>query len=168
MGSTPSGPGLHDGLPIKVDIGNREVVGHGITGDEVYIDDLHYPFPAIRFKEENAEIAPIRQKEKGDWTKLTLEEKKALYRFSYCQTLSEMRAPTGDWKYVWGVTLMLVSMGLWGFIWLKAFIYPPMPESISKEENVKWAIRKMIIMRVNPIEGFTKDYDYDKMEFKKK
>ena len=45
-----------DGLPIKVDIGKREVVGFGMNGEENYIDDVHFPFPAIRFKEDNAEI----------------------------------------------------------------------------------------------------------------
>ena len=42
--------------PIKVDIGTREVVGFGVTGDATYIDDWHYPFPAIRFKEDKGEI----------------------------------------------------------------------------------------------------------------
>ena len=46
-----------DGLPIKVDIGKREVVGFGATGEENYIDNVHYPFPAIRFQEDTAEVA---------------------------------------------------------------------------------------------------------------
>ena len=44
-------------MPIRVDIGKREVVGHGMTGEEVYVEDVHCPFPAIRFKEDTAEIA---------------------------------------------------------------------------------------------------------------
>ena len=46
-----------DGLPIKVDIGKREVVGYGMTGEETYIDNVHFPFPAIRFKEDDAQIS---------------------------------------------------------------------------------------------------------------
>ena len=42
---------------LQVDIGKREVVGYGVNGEESYIDDLSYPFPAIRFKEDSAEIA---------------------------------------------------------------------------------------------------------------
>lgn len=34
------------------------------------------PYPAIRFREETDEIKKLREKEKGDWSKLTLDEKK--------------------------------------------------------------------------------------------
>ena len=66
----------------------------------MYADTLQAPFPAIRFKEETAEVAKIRQKEQGDWKKMTKEEKKVLYRASFCQTLAEVEAPTGEWKSV--------------------------------------------------------------------
>jgi len=46
-------------------------------------------------------------------------------------------------------------------------VYPPLPESFS-DENVKKQIQYMIDIRVNPVEGFTKDYDYEKNEWKKK
>ena len=41
----------------QVDIGKREVVGFGYNGEESYIDDVMFPFPAIRFKEDTAEIS---------------------------------------------------------------------------------------------------------------
>ena len=34
------------------------------------------PFPAIRFGKNTPEIMALREKEKGDWHNLTLEEKK--------------------------------------------------------------------------------------------
>ena len=110
-----------DGLPIKVDIGKREVVGFGSTGEETYIDDIHFPFPAIRFKEDTAEISMLKEKEKGDWKKLSVEEKKQLYRASFCQTLTELEAPTGEWKALLGLSMMLISVGLWGYMWMKNF-----------------------------------------------
>ena len=84
----------------KLLIGKREVVGYGINGESNYIDTVMAPFPAIRFKEDVGEIATLRQKEKGDWKKMTKEEKKVLYRASFCQTLVESEAPTGEWKSV--------------------------------------------------------------------
>ena len=52
----PSKYELHGGekqkLPIGLEIGNREVVGYGNCGQENYVDHIHYPFPAIRFKVE--------------------------------------------------------------------------------------------------------------------
>ena len=58
-------------------IGNRDVVGFGVNGGYMYVDRVDYPMPAIRFKENTPESNALREKEKGDWKKLTLDEKKA-------------------------------------------------------------------------------------------
>lgn len=63
----------------------------------------------------------LREKEKGDWKKLSIQEKKALYRASFCQTFSEMEAPTGEWKSIAGMTLIATSAGIWLFIYFKFF-----------------------------------------------
>jgi len=57
--------------------GNREIVGYGVNGSPTYEDVPEYPCPAVRFRENSSEIMALREKEKGDWHKLTLEEKKA-------------------------------------------------------------------------------------------
>ena len=43
---------------------------------------LIFPQKIVRLK--------LQQSNQGDWKKLTLEEKKALYRASFCQTLAEV------------------------------------------------------------------------------
>merc|ERR1719347_2333261 len=161
--------GGHVGVPLpqtKLLIGSREVVGFGHNGESNYFDSVMSPFPAIRFKEDVGEIAALRAKEKGDWKKLTLEEKKVLYRASFCQTLTEVEAPTGEWKSICGTVLMVITMGMWGFMWMRAFVYSDLPESITNEEMQKAQIERMIAMRVNPIEGFTSNYDYEKGKWK--
>ena len=35
---------------IGIEIGKREIVGYGNCGAENYVDHVHFPFPAIRFK----------------------------------------------------------------------------------------------------------------------
>ncbi|MDK0628425.1 cytochrome c oxidase IV family protein, partial [Clostridium perfringens] len=82
--------------------GNRDLVGYGINGCANYKDDAHFPFPAVRFKENTRDICALREKEKGDWKQLCCEEKKALYRASFCQTFSEFQHPTGQWKFILG------------------------------------------------------------------
>jgi cytochrome c oxidase subunit 4 len=63
----------------------------------------------------------LKEKEKGDWKKLSVEEKKALYRSSFCQTFSEMLAPTGKWKSILGVVFGMVSCGIWMYLLIKIF-----------------------------------------------
>lgn len=57
-------------------IGSRDVVGYGFNGSYFYFDATDMPYPAIRFREETDEVKKLREKEKGDWSKLTLDEKK--------------------------------------------------------------------------------------------
>jgi hypothetical protein len=50
-----------------------------------------------------------------------VEEKKALYRASFCQTFAEFQAPTGQWKGVVGWGLLLVSLSVWMYMGMKLF-----------------------------------------------
>lgn len=61
----------------RAKIGNRDVVGFGLNGSYMYVERCDYPMPAIRFRENTPESDALRAKEKEDWKKLTLEEKKA-------------------------------------------------------------------------------------------
>lgn len=102
-------------------IGNREIVGYGFNGQPVYVDRLDYPLPGIRFKENTPDVLALREKEKGDWKKLSIEEKKALYRASFCQTYSEMKYKTPEWKACIGGALIAFSLALFTSLWMAAF-----------------------------------------------
>lgn len=102
-------------------IGSREIVGFGFSGAPAYADRNDYPLPAIRWREDTPEIKVLREKEKGDWRKLTKQEKKALYRASFCQTFAEFNAPTGEWKLALAGGLAAVALALWISIWLRLY-----------------------------------------------
>ncbi|KZC06169.1 PREDICTED: cytochrome c oxidase subunit 4 isoform 1, mitochondrial-like [Dufourea novaeangliae] len=135
-------------------IGNRDVVGHGYNGEESYIDRTDYPMPAIRFKANTPDIMALREKEKGDWKKLSIDEKKALYRASFCQTLSELQAPTGEWKGQIGIVFMGMAFSLWMYYFLKTFAYGPLPETFDEEHRLA-QLERMLILEVNPISGIS-------------
>jgi len=147
-------------------IGSREVVGWGTNGEATYFDVLVAPFPAIRWREDTPEIKALKDKEKGDWKKLSIEDKKALYRASFCQTFAEMEAPTGQWKSIIGVALGGISLGIWIYILIKLFVYPPLPESFTLE-NRQALLKRMIDLRVDPVEGLASKWDYEKGTWKK-
>ncbi|XP_047001791.1 cytochrome c oxidase subunit 4 isoform 1, mitochondrial [Schistocerca americana] len=150
----------------RAKIGNREIVGYGFNGQPSYMDRTDFPMPAIRFKETTPDIEALRQKEKGDWRKLSIEEKKALYRASFCQTFAEMQAPTGEWKSIIGFTLIGVSLSLWIYMAMKLWVYKPLPSTFT-EERREAQLRRMINLQVNPVEGLASKWDYEKNDWKK-
>lgn len=146
-------------------IGNREVVGFGYNGDNNYVDRIDFPMPAIRFKENTPDVQALHEKAKGDWKKLSIEEKKALYRASFAQTFTEMKAPTGEWKSVVGVSLVIASLSVWIYMAMKTYVYFPMPETFDPERQ-KLQLERMIALKGNPIQGASSQWDYEKNDWK--
>jgi cytochrome c oxidase subunit 4 len=93
-----------------------------------YADRLDCWYPAIRFRKADDTYRALQAKEKGDWKKMTLEEKKtcmllfvdelcilrllfAVYRYSFRQTRAEFYAPMGYWKPVTALVLYMFGLG---------------------------------------------------------
>ncbi|XP_050667846.1 cytochrome c oxidase subunit 4 isoform 1, mitochondrial-like [Leptidea sinapis] len=146
-------------------IGTREIVGHGPNGCATYRDSAIDPFPAVRFKENTKDICALREKERGDWRMLCCEEKKALYRASFCQTFAEFQHPTGSWKFCVGVALICLSFAFWMSMFQHHFVTEPLPLSFSKESQMA-QLRRMLELRVNPIDGLSSKWDYDNDRWK--
>nr|AAW25544.1 SJCHGC09183 protein [Schistosoma japonicum] len=100
-------------------IGNREIVGFGRNGVPMYYDDIAFPYPSIRFRNHTPEIAKLREKEQGEWGKLTEEEVKTLYRHSFQSTFAEMVAPHGQWKLGLAYGFIFISIGLVFYIYIR-------------------------------------------------
>ena len=119
-----------------VNIGSREIVGFGMNGKALYRDDVHMPFPSIRFKERNN--LKLLEKEKGDWKKLTMEEKKELYRQSYCNTFAEINTPIHHQgadmgKGIW-VTVFTFYLYIVFYLWRK-YLYLFQELSLNRYVN---------------------------------
>ncbi|XP_055594801.1 cytochrome c oxidase subunit 4 isoform 1, mitochondrial-like [Uranotaenia lowii] len=150
---------------ITAKIGKREVVGHGWNGLPVYADRIDYPMPAIRFKEATPDIVALREKEKGCWKKLSVQEKKALYRASFCQTFSEIKYPTGEWKICLGAGLIAASLSMIVMMLMRTFVYDPIPETFD-EEHQKAQLKRMLTLEVGGIEGLSSKWDYENNRWK--
>ena len=96
-----------------------------------------------------------------------LNTHQALYRASFCQTLAEVEAPTGEGKSILGCVLVAVSIGIWGYFWMKSVVYGALPDTITSDEKQKAQIDRMIAIRANPVEGISSNYDYEKGQWKK-
>lgn len=165
-------------------IGSREVVGYGWNGQSIYYDRVDYPMPAIRFREDTKEIKVrkfsknsicscvtalfvqvLREKEKGDWKKLSCEERKALYRSSFCKTFAEIKAPTGEWKQHIGVGLFAASLAILFAAWMNEFIYHDHPVTLE-EDRQKAQLKRMLDLEINPISGLSSKWDYENNRWK--
>ncbi|CAH1112110.1 unnamed protein product [Psylliodes chrysocephalus] len=147
-------------------IGKREIVGFGFNGQPSYIDRSEFPFPAIRWREPSKEIEELRKKEKGDWRKMNICEKKTLYRASFCQTYAEFLSPTGEWKSVIGAACFFLSFAIWFFYWQKAVVFPPLPKTF-KQRYRRAQFRRMLDIRANPIRGLAANWDYENDNWKR-
>ncbi|OXU20130.1 hypothetical protein TSAR_003374 [Trichomalopsis sarcophagae] len=138
--------------PHRRIIGNREIVCHGMNGNPTYIDSWDYPFPAIRYRECTPELMALREKERGDWRKLTIGEKKCLYRASFRQTFSELQAPNSDWKCIIGVVLMGISLSFWLHLFIHHKVQVKWPESFSTENRIAQYYRQ-VDLNMQPFSG---------------
>ncbi|KAL8575898.1 hypothetical protein ACOMHN_027296 [Nucella lapillus] len=150
---------------IHPKLGNRDVVGWGFNGTASYVDREEFPMPAVRFKENTPDVMALREKEKGDWNSLSLEEKKALYRASFCQTFAEMKAPTGEWKSILAAIISALALTGWIVIYMKKFVYGEMPHTITQEWQEK-QMNRMLAQGQGRIEGLSSMYDFEKGEWK--
>ncbi|KAJ8303188.1 hypothetical protein KUTeg_019584 [Tegillarca granosa] len=151
-------------------IGNRRIVGYGLNGQACYSDRPDFPYPAVEFREPTPEIMELREKEKGDWKNLSIDEIKQLYRSRYCQTFAEFSASTGEWKEEWAFFMWGILLTLFMEWYLVNYVYPPLPRTTNKEWQLE-TINASIEKRQRAIEGFgylpRRIWDYEKDEWKK-
>ena len=69
-------PIVFDRKNVYPRIGDREIVGYGRNGEPQYYDAPDSPLPSIRWRPDSAEIKALREKANGDWSKLSIDEKK--------------------------------------------------------------------------------------------
>uniref|UniRef100_A0A1A9VTB5 Cytochrome c oxidase subunit 4 n=1 Tax=Glossina austeni TaxID=7395 RepID=A0A1A9VTB5_GLOAU len=143
--------------------GKREYVGYGVNGSPVYADLPEYPMPAIRFREGGDEFCALREKERGDWNKLTLDEIKKLYRGSFCQTFAEMQAPTGEWKLAAGISCWAMAIAI--LMTVLEQLLEPLPESFEEDKR-QAQLKRMIALEMNPITGLASKWDYEVEDWK--
>merc|ERR1711860_214182 len=145
--------------------GNRDLVGQGYGGGGKYMDRIDYPCPAVRWGANTPEVMALREKEKDSWTKLTLEERKALYRASFRQTFAEMNAPTGEWKFQIAACLFACSITGLLTLWFEANAYPNI-EDILAQDNKNRQLQRMVKQGQGIVEGIGSNYDYEKGDWK--
>ncbi|TKS77025.1 Cytochrome c oxidase subunit 4 isoform 2, mitochondrial [Collichthys lucidus] len=132
----------------------------------LYTDSVDVPLPDRPYKEVLTDAdKSLKQKEKGPWNQLSKEEKLALYRLKFLKTYPEMRHSTPEWKTVLGVAFFF--LGLTGFVvwWQKVYVFPKRPRTFEGDWPEK-QLKRMLDMRINPVQGISSKWDYEKGQWK--
>ncbi|KAF4075859.1 hypothetical protein AMELA_G00223690 [Ameiurus melas] len=131
-----------------------------------YNNRLDTPLTDIPFvRNLTPEQKMLKEKEKESWTKLTKEEKLALYRLSFQLSYAEMRKGSDEWKTVLGGVFIFLGFTGLLVLWQRLYVYGDVPHTLSPEW-VEKQTQRMIDMRVNPVHGFSVNWDYEKKQWK--
>uniref|UniRef100_F6ZKC8 Cytochrome c oxidase subunit 4 isoform 1, mitochondrial n=2 Tax=Equus TaxID=9789 RepID=F6ZKC8_HORSE len=132
-----------------------------------YVDRRDYPLPDVaHVKSLSASQKALKEKEKAPWSSLSIEEKVELYRIKFNESFAEMNRGTNEWKTVVGAAMFFIGFTALLLIWEKHYVYGPVPHTFE-EEWVAKQTKRMLDMKVSPIQGFSAKWDYDKNEWKK-
>ncbi|XP_056381485.1 cytochrome c oxidase subunit 4 isoform 1, mitochondrial [Hyla sarda] len=132
-----------------------------------YHDNRSVPLPEVSFLGElSPELKALKEKEKGAWASLSAQEKVELYRIKFNQTYADMNKGSNEWKTVFGATLFIVGFTSLIIIWQRKYVFGELPHTLSDDWVAKQT-KRMLDMRINPIEGFSDKWDYEKNEWKK-
>lgn len=146
--------------------------GHGVVKADdyslpAYFDRRDVPLSDVAYvRNLDKEQTALKEKEKGSWATLNKEEILSLYRIQFNNSYAEMNKPSMEWKTVVGGILFM--FGITGLIiwWQRLYVYGDVPHTLSEEWKAQ-QLKRMLDMRVSPVEGLSSKWDYDKNEWKK-
>ncbi|XP_004565543.1 cytochrome c oxidase subunit 4 isoform 2, mitochondrial [Maylandia zebra] len=145
---------------------SKEVSESVDMSQPMYWDRVDIPLPDKPYKDVLTDAdKSLKQKEKGPWGQLTKEEKIALYRLTFCKTYPEMKQQTAEWKTVIGGIFFF--LGFTGIViwWQSVYVYPPRPRTFDDEWKSQ-QLKRMLDMKINPIQGISAKWDYEKGQWK--
>uniref|UniRef100_A0A8D2H7R8 Cytochrome c oxidase subunit 4 n=1 Tax=Urocitellus parryii TaxID=9999 RepID=A0A8D2H7R8_UROPR len=105
----------------------------------------------------------LKEKENASWSNLTRDEKVELYPIQFNESFDEMNRVTNEWKTGVGAALFFIGFTALVLIWEKHYMFGPIPH-IFDEEWVAMQTKRILDMKVSPIQGSSDMWDYDKNE----
>uniref|UniRef100_A0A3Q1FMA7 Cytochrome c oxidase subunit 4 n=1 Tax=Acanthochromis polyacanthus TaxID=80966 RepID=A0A3Q1FMA7_9TELE len=88
-----------------------------------------------------------------------------VYRMSFRHTYPEMKRKSDEWKTVMGGIFLF--LGFTGLVvwWQRIYVYPQAPRTFEDDWQAK-QLQRILDMRINPIQGISSKWDYEKGQWK--
>ncbi|KAK2085596.1 Cytochrome c oxidase subunit 4 isoform 1, mitochondrial [Saguinus oedipus] len=132
-----------------------------------YMDRRDYPLPDVaHVRHLSASQKALKEKEKASWSSLSMDEKVELYRIQFKESFAEMNRGSNEWKTVLGAAMFFIGFTAILIILEKHYVYGPLPHTFDKEW-VAMQTKRMLDLKVNPVDGLASKWDYEKKEWKK-
>uniref|UniRef100_U3DBM8 Cytochrome c oxidase subunit 4 n=1 Tax=Callithrix jacchus TaxID=9483 RepID=U3DBM8_CALJA len=132
-----------------------------------YMDRRDYPLPDVaHVRHLSASQKALKEKEKASWSSLSVDEKVELYRIQFKESFAEMNRGSNEWKTVVGAAMFFIGITAILIILEKRYVYGPLPHTFDKEW-VAMQTKRMLDLKVNPVDGLDSKWDYDKKVWKK-
>nr|XP_033796914.1 cytochrome c oxidase subunit 4 isoform 1, mitochondrial [Geotrypetes seraphini] len=132
-----------------------------------YFDNRVIPLPDVMYLQHLTPVQKaLKEKEKGSWGTLSRDEKLELYHIKFNKTYAKMNKGSKEWKTVIGGMFFFIGFTALIVIWQRMFVFGPVPHTFS-EEWVAMQTKRMLDMRMNPVQGLSSKWDYEKNEWKK-
>ncbi|XP_060693576.1 cytochrome c oxidase subunit 4 isoform 1, mitochondrial isoform X1 [Hemiscyllium ocellatum] len=155
------------GISTCIQARGHSVAKVGASSLSPYYDRKDDPLTAVDFVEQlSREQKSLKEKEKSSWVSLSTDEKLKLYRIRFHQSFVEMNKGSNEWKSVIGGALFLIGLTGLYFAWQRVYVYADAPHTFSNEWKAKQT-KRMVDMRINPIQGFASKWDYEHNKWKK-
>ncbi|KAF7473763.1 cytochrome c oxidase subunit 4 isoform 1, mitochondrial-like [Marmota monax] len=129
-----------------------------------YVNRRDYPLPDVaHVRQLSPSQKALKEKENASCSNLTRDEKVELYPIQFNESFSEMNRVTNQWKTGVGAALFFIGFTTLVLIWEKHYVFGPIPH-IFDEEWVAMQTKRILDMKVSPIQGFSDKWDYDENE----
>uniref|UniRef100_H0X2J5 Cytochrome c oxidase subunit 4 n=1 Tax=Otolemur garnettii TaxID=30611 RepID=H0X2J5_OTOGA len=136
-----------------------------------YVDRRDYPLPDVaHVRQLSASQKALKEKEKASWSNLSMDEKvdglDPLPGLPGSRELLSTSAGQGEEPSMFSVAVYLVGYDKVTREGPSRTVYGPVPHTFDPDWVAKQT-KKMLDMKVNPIQGFAAKWDYEKQEWKK-
>ncbi|XP_069822421.1 cytochrome c oxidase subunit 4 isoform 1, mitochondrial [Dendropsophus ebraccatus] len=132
-----------------------------------YHDNRSVPLPEVSYVADlTSDLKALKEKEKGAWASLSAQEKLQLYHIKFNQTYADMNKGSNEWKTALGGIFIFIGFTAFIIVWQRKYVFGELPHTLSEDWKAM-EYKRMLDMRINPIEGFSSKWDYEKNEWKK-